>query len=194
MKQFRINPVVDLREPFRRYPDLADQVPLEVLGKRDVLMDEWPHEPTDTLIFHVTAVEVTHVAPVLTMDTGGHSGKPRRHLHGKGREIPRMHDARPELPQELPDLDIETGNLSGWLVERITGDVRPLYTLPEIGVVRDAHDGVTISPSRQVVDEIDEAVFHPSGLQAVDHVGNQGPAVGGGFGPEGFKRARVVPP
>src|SRR4029077_13364907 len=119
----------------------------------------------------------------------------RRHLHSERREIAGMYDARPQLPQKLPDLHIEAWCLARRLVERVTLDARPSYAEPEVRIVRDAHDGVAVSLRRHVVEEINEPVLPSSGLQAVDHVGDQGGAAcsGSRFGTNELSAVLQVP-
>jgi hypothetical protein len=64
-------------------------------------------------------------------------------------------------------------------MERVAFDIRSLYAQSKVGIVGEANDSVTISLRRHAVDEIDKAVFHPSRLQAVDQVGDEGPTPSG---------------
>ena len=116
-----------------------------MLGREsDVLMHNRPDQPPHALIFHIAAVEVNHVTPMLTVYAHRHASKHCRHLRGERREIARMHDLRTESVQECPDHDVEARHLTGRFVERVAPDVGAPDAQPEIGIVHDADDSVTV--------------------------------------------------
>jgi hypothetical protein len=50
-----------------------------------------------------------------------------------------------------------------------------INTPTELGIVRHTDDRVSKTTTRQVVNEVNQTVFQPANIEAIDHMRNQGP-------------------
>ena len=84
-----------------------------------------------------------------------------------------MHDPRTEASQDPPDTRIQAEVMPFAFLQSDHRHVVPSEAIPEVGEIRQAHDGMPIPLGRHVVDQIDQSILQAPDPQPMDHMNHQ---------------------
>jgi hypothetical protein len=118
----------------------------------------------------VPALDVIDIPPVLAVNPASDPGKHGRQQCIHRTEISGMQNIRLQSPEHFEETPECPWIVSGMLVDVDYFDVGPANSSREIGAAVDTNYRVPEFVGRQAVDQIDETIFQPTGVKAIDDV------------------------
>jgi hypothetical protein len=114
---------------------------------------------------------------VFAMHAQAHAGQAGQQLRLEAAKVARVHDCRAQLLQYAVQLQVVAPVLAFALAQADDIDTRRSQALAKCGGVLQTDDGVPVAFRRQMVDQVDQAIFQPAHVELVDHVHDQRGAV-----------------
>ncbi|MNL12180.1 hypothetical protein D3C87_1330420 [compost metagenome] len=174
MELHAVDAVADVRHLRGRRADGIHQPVAQVGADGNEVLHQRQHQFAQQPVFAAGAVQVAHVAPVFAMHAQAHAGQAGQQLRLEAAQVARVHHCRPQLFQHAVQVQVVAPVLAFALVQADHIDTGRGQAQAKRGGVLHADDGVPVAFRRQMVDQVDEAVFQPAHVELVDHVDDQG--------------------
>ena len=174
MEACDIHAVVDLADTARRQTHTPGQVVGQVTRQGDVVVDKGRVKAPDPLVALDQALRIVAVPAMLAVHAHRHTGPSTRGLALQRRQVAGVQHGRTPGAQQLHQWPVDLERLARGLVEAGQCDVRPLDTpCKSWRHLGQCHHGVAEGAHGHVVDQVHDAVFQPTGVEAVHQVHHQ---------------------
>src|SRR5687768_12312749 len=154
-------------------PYRIDKPAFEIPADRNEVIHKRANCFSQQIIFAVFAMQVEHIPSVFAMHPCSRSRKDGNHLAFHGSQITRMHDVRLQAPECPEKIDIKLEIMSVALVQRDNLHVLARDPAPEVRIPLQTNYGMPVAIGRNMIDEVDYAIFQPSHSQMINHVSNE---------------------
>ena len=169
-----VHAVRDRRDPLGRHAHALAQVVAGGLGQRHLLVHEAAHQPAGAQQARVPFAQVVHLPAVLAVHAGRHAGGPGGQLRFQRADVAGVDQVGLQLAQQPPDSGQVARQRAGLALERNDLDLGVGDALGDRPHAGERHDGVPVALRRQRVHQVDQAVLHAAGVQAMDDVDQVG--------------------
>ncbi|MDT3680122.1 MAG: hypothetical protein ROZ64_14945 [Burkholderiaceae bacterium] len=138
--------------------------------QRNLCMHEMPQKPARSPQRSVAADEVVHLPAVFAMHAHGDSGEQGGDLRFERADVARVHDRRAQPAKCTPQLRERQGERSGPKPQGLDSHLRIRDACSDSTAIGEGNDRVPEPVRREPVHQVDHAVLHPSGVEAMDDV------------------------